>query len=212
MEEILTNWWSLLEEETTQALELYKSSGTIESFHTVLNDGLNKGTEITISVTIEKRTLTFDIFKAKDESTNLDILRKGTVFSFLIPKGTTADEICLEIFICFNQIQEEYEFEMLFCLLFNNGLHVEPATLDENLMKAIDVKVHGKKGIMPLQLKISLSGQFEHRKNYPDIPSLVYTDKSDKSWVQKWTNILYDAYFSEPRMILHKNSLEAPPK
>lgn len=212
MEEILTNWWSLLEEDIIKTLESYKDSGAIVDFHTVLNRGLNTGVEVTISVTTTERSLTFDIFRGKNGSSNLEVLRSYSGYSFLIPKEATADEVCWEIFICFNEREVEYQLEMYFCSLFGNGFRAEHAPIEEDLMKGIDVYVHGNKGIMPLQLKSSISGQFEHRKNYPEISSLIYNKKADENWVRKWTKILYDAYFSEPRMILHKNSLEAPPK
>lgn len=212
MEEILTNWWSLLEEEVIKTLELYKSLGAIKEFNIILNETLNKGVELTVVVTIEERTLTFDIFRSEKLNSNLKALNGLVGYSFLVSKETTADEVCWEIFACFNERANEYQIEISFCSLFSNGFRADHASIKEDIIDGIDVYIHGKSGKMPLQLLNNNLSQFEHRRDHPNIPSIIYRKNSSPDWAFSWTKILYDAYFSEPRMILHKNSLETPPK
>ncbi|MBP6911593.1 MAG: hypothetical protein KBB88_00100 [Candidatus Pacebacteria bacterium] len=210
------DWWGHLYEDLVVELDAYTKIGSIQQYKIKKRKFGIK--EITIVIRFDYVWLNFSLyinsFQYRGEFQNIEYgKRLFNGYHWTITEKTTAEEILLEIFSCFEQrkiekIDENKIVERIRSYGFDNSHHAKKKH-DETL--GIDCYIVRHNTKVPLQLKMSIEGQNEHKKKYPFIPSLVYTNKNPNIYLErKCISKIFDNYV-ELGIIIHEKSILKTP-
>jgi|GEM_PF-6890146 hypothetical protein len=180
-------WWGRLVDGLTTELTLYMAVGSIKDFsiqtqllHSHIIDVQIHVREVILHFAILPNTLAGVYEKIEYGE------RTATGYAWSVLESVAPEELCWEIFSCIADREEEKVSEM-FCLerIRSYGYTKAIIATFEEDMRGIDIQVPYKGILVPLQLKQAAKGQFEHKKHYPHIPSLVYSNYQCNAHVEK---------------------------
>lgn len=180
-------WWGRLVDDLATELALHKAVGSIIDF--TVQRQFEKNYMIDVLIRVKEIGLHFTILPNTLRGTYEKIEygeRVATGYAWSVLETVTAEEICWEIFSCVADREEERASEVHCIERIQSYGYTDAriATFEEDMM-GIDIQVPYKDIVVPLQLKQSAIGQFEHKKNYPRIPSLVYSNYQCNVQVEK---------------------------